>query len=102
MSIDGVRGICHGEGRDYLESLCMKLPEQDCLPVLDSPAHYCGEHEFSCGDGQCIETLVHWDSSCLWLQVWLSQWPGWGELVSHSQLSVLWLPSSYSWPFLLH
>lgn len=58
MSIDGVRGICHGEGRDYLESLCMKLPEQDCLPVLDSPAHYCGEHEFSCGDGQCIETLA--------------------------------------------
>jgi len=45
---------CHGEGRDYLESLCMKLPEEECLPAIESPVQPCADHEFSCGDGQCI------------------------------------------------
>ncbi|KAF6017572.1 hypothetical protein EB796_024123 [Bugula neritina] len=55
--LDGVRYSCNGEGRDYLESLCMKLPDEECLPAIASPVQPCGEHEFSCGDGQCIPGL---------------------------------------------
>ena len=55
--VDGVRYSCHGEGRDYLESLCMKLPDEECLPAIASPVQPCGEYEFSCGDGQCIPGL---------------------------------------------
>ena len=35
----------------------MKLPDEECLPAIDVDMNLCGEHEFSCGDGQCIHGL---------------------------------------------
>jgi len=56
-----VREGCRGSSRDYLESICMQLPEKDCLPAIEDSTK-CGEDEFSCGDGQCIPGLLLCDN----------------------------------------
>lgn len=48
---------CRGASRDYLESICMQLPEEDCLPALPMNDSKCTEDEFDCGDGQCVHGL---------------------------------------------
>jgi hypothetical protein len=55
--LDGVRESCHGKSRDQLEKICMRLPEDMCLsaPYMERPM--CEEHEWDCGDGQCIHGL---------------------------------------------
>lgn len=35
----------------------MKLPEDKCLPSPYMNKSKCGEHEWDCGDGQCIQGL---------------------------------------------
>ena len=54
---DGIRDGCRGASRDYLESICMQLPEKDCLPALPMNDSKCTEDEFDCGDGQCVHGL---------------------------------------------
>lgn len=48
---------CDGESKVFLDSICMKLPEEKCLPAGYIGNGGCGEHEFHCGDGQCIHGL---------------------------------------------
>ena len=55
---DGVReGGCSGPSRDYLESLCMMLPDEKCLPAPEMNKTDCSDIEFDCGNGQCIPGL---------------------------------------------
>jgi hypothetical protein len=35
----------------------MKLPEEKCLSGPETNMSRCGEHEFDCGDGQCIHGM---------------------------------------------
>lgn len=53
---DGVQHNCDGESRDYLESVCMKLPDcGDCYPGRYADLlQPCEKDEFHCGDGQCV------------------------------------------------
>ena len=44
---------CEGDSKTYLESVCMKLPEDNCMGDMNQLSR-CGEYEFDCGDGQCI------------------------------------------------
>ena len=44
---------CEGDSKAYLESVCMKLPEDNCMGDTNQLSR-CGEYEFDCGDGQCI------------------------------------------------
>jgi len=54
---EGVRSKCTGDGLAYLESVCMKMPEERCLSEGPGADDVCGEDEFHCGDGQCIDGL---------------------------------------------
>lgn len=45
-----------GASKAYLEELCMKLPDKDCLPMEQNP-YTCSADEFDCGDGKCIHAL---------------------------------------------
>ena len=52
---------CEGEAQEHLEMLCMKLPEERCIEgPIDMTM--CEEHEFDCGNGQCIHGLGVCDS----------------------------------------
>ena len=58
-SVDAVKERCVGDGADYLMEVCSGLPDDRCLPTpgeVVSPGP-CGEDEFHCGDGQCIQGL---------------------------------------------
>jgi len=48
---------CDGDSRAYLESICMKLPEEKCVGADDMSSGPCGTDEFHCGDGQCVHGL---------------------------------------------
>lgn len=54
---EGIRSGCRGEARDYLEEICMELPEEKCLPAPTKEKGRCSEIEFDCEDGQCIPGL---------------------------------------------
>lgn len=51
----GVRELCEGESRDYLESVCMMLPDDDeCYSgKKEEQEKPCGPEEFACGD-ECV------------------------------------------------
>ena len=55
--VDEVWKTCRGESREYLQKLCMKLPEKDCIGEPMNNMTRCEEDEFDCGNGQCIHGL---------------------------------------------
>ena len=54
--VEGVSKDCEGDAKDYLEKLCMKLPDDKCIGGPDEVSK-CEEDEFDCGNGQCIHGL---------------------------------------------
>ena len=54
---EGVREGCHGDARDVLEEICMKLPEERCISSPYYDTSMCEEEEFDCGYGNCIHGL---------------------------------------------
>lgn len=55
--LEFIREGCHGKSRDLLESMCERLPDEDCIPHPYMNGSRCDEEEFDCGDGQCIPGL---------------------------------------------
>lgn len=56
--VEFIRGGCKGEGKKFLENICMQLPEEECISHPPSMNYSrCGEDEFDCGNGQCIPGL---------------------------------------------
>lgn len=58
LFIDAVWQQCSGESRDYLETLCTQLPDENCFDGREprKPGN-CGEYEFDCGNDQCVSGL---------------------------------------------
>lgn len=58
--VDGVGESCTGRSKDILQSFCMKLPEEDCLPALKLPYREdkCGKYEISCDGDRCVNGLA--------------------------------------------
>ena len=54
---EGIREGCRGPARDYLESICMQLPEEQCLTAPETNETQCSDIEFDCGNGLCIPGL---------------------------------------------
>ena len=54
---EGVHKSCDGEGKEYLEYLCNKLPDDACIGGPEDVKRECEEDEFNCGNGQCIHGL---------------------------------------------
>lgn len=55
---EGVWQQCSGDSRDYLETLCMQLPDEDCFAGDEKRApSKCDKYEFDCGLDQCVSGL---------------------------------------------